>query len=297
MSKKQETVREFYKLYDDNVVIEFLPNSHRYNLVKDKKDLTKKISLAGASTIVGKLDKSGPLMKWAVDLTIDDLQESLKNNFLPTNEILEKSRNLYIRKRDKTADRGTAVHRFLYEYGIDEDVVKAWNRMLHFIKDEFGQDFNSETKKQIKKAVTGFLEWCEKNKPEFIFREKVVFSRKYKYVGTFDVLMKIKNKTYLIDYKTSKKIYSSHIYQSAGYFIALTEEMPELEIHGTGVISVSAEDKIDSKTGEITQKAGTVNVVFREDQDLKNDIKAFKALLNIYNIDKAVNSELYKLQK
>lgn len=73
-------------------------------------------------------------------------------------------------------------------------------------------------------TVKTFVDWNNETRPEYILSEKTVISKKYKYGGTLDAVVKIGDTLYLVDFKTSKAIYTSHRVQIASYKQALIEE-------------------------------------------------------------------------
>lgn len=66
-----------------------------------------------------------------------------------------------------------------------------------------------------------FAEWCEKERPEFIANELTVWSERYRYAGTLDLLCRIKSDGYrfprIIDVKTSANIYPEMELQVSSY--------------------------------------------------------------------------------
>lgn len=76
-------------------------------------------------------------------------------------------------------------------------------------------------------AVKSFVDWNNEVKPKYILSEKTVISRKHRYGGTIDVLCEIGGETWLIDFKTAKEVYMSHIIQLSSYKHGLIEENPD----------------------------------------------------------------------
>ena len=66
-------------------------------------------------------------------------------------------------------------------------------------------------------GILSFKAFCDEVKPEIIATEKTVFNKKYMYAGTLDTIMKIKDRYYVVDYKTSANIYLSHKAQISSY--------------------------------------------------------------------------------
>jgi hypothetical protein len=74
-------------------------------------------------------------------------------------------------------------------------------------------------------CVQSFCEWFEEERPEIITSEMTVWSEKYRYAGTLDLLCKLKSTGYkvvhLIDIKTSLNIWPSMEIQLSAYRSAL----------------------------------------------------------------------------
>ncbi len=66
-------------------------------------------------------------------------------------------------------------------------------------------------------CVLSFLAWYEEEKPEVICYEINVFSDKYGYAGTIDLVCKIRGVLWVIDFKTSQFIWPSHRIQVSSY--------------------------------------------------------------------------------
>ena len=87
-------------------------------------------------------------------------------------------------------------------------------------------------------VVKTFVDWNNEVKPRYILSERTVISNKYKYGGTLDAVAKIGDTLYLIDFKTSKAIYTSHRVQIASYKHALMEEDKRFENISLAVLQV-----------------------------------------------------------
>ena len=81
----------------------------------------------------------------------------------------------------------------------------------------FAEEFNGMQKplnELQRAAVKFFLEWVHKNDYVIIAKECRVYSGKYRYAGTFDLLLQHRytGKLLLIDYKTNKDLFKSYDY-------------------------------------------------------------------------------------
>jgi hypothetical protein len=70
-------------------------------------------------------------------------------------------------------------------------------------------------------AVMSFVEWFDLYHPTVILSEHTVFSPGNRYAGTLDLYCTIKDKPWIIDFKTSAAIYPSHEIQVSAYKHAL----------------------------------------------------------------------------
>jgi len=80
--------------------------------------------------------------------------------------------------------------------------------------------------RKVGRAIKNFDRFAKEYKLEPIFVEQVVYSEKYGYVGTLDFFGLMGDELVLLDWKTSKAIYSDYNLQVQAYWTAL-EEMLE----------------------------------------------------------------------
>lgn len=236
------------KLYDGNVHITFRELSHSYWY--NNPDTGKKERLPGVTAYTSLLDKPN-LIRWAVNCAIDHIKENLHtNNPL---SLLEEARNKYEEIRKESAQRGNEIHKWIEEYIKENKVEMPKNE-------------------NVVEAVTGLYNWISKEK--VLESERVIFSKEHKFVGTLDLLIKRKGKTYLVDIKTGNgnKVYPEMRMQVAAYRGALEEEIGK--IAGCIVLFVNKD------TGEVTEQKVT---------ETEKDYKAFLNLKEIYEWKKELD--------
>lgn len=198
--------KETLNLYGGKYQVNFWPNSHRYQLVGEKSFL---ISVTAAT---GMKDKSQQLIKWALGLSRDRLIELLqKGQSITLQEVLD-SHMLHEQAKEKALSIGDMVHQFAEEFGR----AKVEGTSLPTV--------NPSWPEEVTNGVIGFLDWVKSHNVRFIQVERMVFSPTYGFVGRFDAVAEVDGKVSIIDYKTSKGIYSEYLYQIAGYWIAVSEE-------------------------------------------------------------------------
>ena len=153
------------------------------------KDGTK---VPGVTTVLGVMNKPA-LMNWAWQLGTQGID--------------------YKHYVDATARIGTLAHEMIQEYlGGPE-----WDRSA-FTREEIDTAEN---------AVLSFHEWERQtgHKMKTVAIEMPVVSEKYRYGGTVDWLGSIdaSGGYWLVDFKTSKALYSEHEWQTSAYYKALLE--------------------------------------------------------------------------
>jgi len=273
-------------LYKGEVGIQFYPNSHRYKLISDG-EISPNEWVPSPSSIVGKLDKSQALIPWAVGCFEKKVQELMRDgvNFSKDDVLamLSEGREAHKNIKDSACNVGDIVHKYAENYSSGKDEIPA----------EFAELDDSEQFK-VNAGIEAFKKWIADSKPKFIETECVVYSRKEKFVGTFDALVEIDGKKYILDYKTSKSVYTSHFYQVSAYLKAWEEERGE-KLAGGMIVLFCKDDVI--KNEEVIMKAGESKVVTMSRSDLVKGYVGFKALNTIYSIDKEVTKQLYENQK
>ncbi len=103
-------------------------------------------------------------------------------------------------------------------------------------------EIDSEWPEQVLQGISAFLEWFNANEVHFHATEGLVYSKKLKVVGTADAVASVNGEHVLIDYKTSKGVYSEHHYQAAGYLKMWNEEHKELQLTGAKILHFNKED-------------------------------------------------------
>lgn len=154
------------------------------------------------------------LIQWAANTAIEHIRkEVLGNGGWPTDravweDLLESARTAHTRIRDKAGDVGTLVHKFaqdlLSDKTIDVDGIPS----------------------QAEKALNAFNEWRKGHEIKPVALERRIFSREHQYAGTCDFFGYIDDTLCVLDFKTGgTRIYDEAWLQTAGYLIALREEL------------------------------------------------------------------------
>lgn len=160
---------------------------------------------------------------------------------------------LYQDELKKAGDIGTALHD-LAEIHIKEEYY------------ELPQD------EKVRNCFNQFLEWWDNNNYKVTWTEKHFCSEKYLYGGTPDLLV---NENILVDFKTSKGIYSDYLVQGSAY-AKLIEENENRKIDKF-IICRFSKDNSQTEIKEFSK------------EDLDNAFSYFKLLRKAFDLDKQIN--------
>ena len=188
------------------------------------------MELPSVTTIIGQLDKSGPLMGWAVKVMGEYLQahpEELKDNPADT---YKKAKGWYKELSRQAMDLGSEIHNLL-EVHLKGQKVEG---LL-------------EANPLLNKPFEEFLAWKGTRKFELVESEHIVWSH-LKYAGTLDCVAKLDGKLYLADFKSSKAIYDDYLMQVAAYMKAYEERINDghvidRKVEGVGILRLPKTEK------------------------------------------------------
>lgn len=205
---QEKNVVEF-SLYNGKVKGKFFPDSHAYYVDGKRK--------TGVTTYLGIIDKSRPLVIWATELYRDFLLSKKEI----TEDDIYAGCTLHEEKKKEAADIGSEIHDWIEKH------VK-------------GENPEMPERKEAQIGVAAFLEWKEANKVSFLSSERVVYSKKYDYIGKMDIEAKVNGKLCLIDIKSSNGLYNTYNLQTAAYLMA-DEEESKRNYKGRWLIRVAKE--------------------------------------------------------
>lgn len=248
-------------LYNGTINIDFFPNSHAYKLEWQR--------LPGVTSIWSIVDKSRPLMIWQGRLIENHLKSIPVEH--RTDQEINYALTLSTVFKEKGADIGSVIHSL-----IDQSI--KWHPIDIT---ETVSVLPEEDRGKAKNGYLAFLKWEEEVKPEWIENEKIIYSKKYWYVGTFDAIARINGKIYLIDFKSASGFYEfDHRLQTSAYAKAYMEEYPEMMIEGRLILLCTKEDKKD-KEGNLINIAGEIKV-YDISSDLDDDFVSFISAKNLF---------------
>ena len=199
-------------LYNKTLDIYFESAKHEYK-VKYKGE--KKVMVPSVTTILGIIDKSGPLTWWASRMAVEyvgrHIEPGRPYDEIQLKQILEEAYRAHKTAGHQATSVGTIVHGFAEQWGYFKTGTKPQPRF--------------PTNPEARQGCENFIAWTEKHKVKFLHMERMVYSRHDKFVGTVDLMAKIDGAFCVADYKTSKAVYPEYELQLAAYFNAGNEEL------------------------------------------------------------------------
>ena len=117
-------------------------------------------------------------------------------------------------------------------------------------------------------GICKFMEFYDRFNPDIKAIETTVYSQNHQFAGTMDLLCKIENERWLIDYKFSNAVHPSHFLQLAAYRMAIEEK--NYNIDRMGILWLKAHTKTEG-TGKAIQGKGWQLIEPKKDYEhLKN---------------------------
>ncbi len=191
-----------------------------------------RIELYGVTSVIGTLDKSGPLMKWAANVQfasdidaaysiyVNPLKAGLDADKFATQFKKIQKANVGEKERDEAAEMGTLVHELVEIWLLDQ-----LNNSSSF--DKRLRDFPELAVEVFRKK---FLPWAYDVGLVPYATECMVYHEELGYGGQVDFLGEIEGRVKVADWKTAKALRTSNLIQIAAYRRALvrmgvTEEM------------------------------------------------------------------------
>lgn len=250
-------------------------SSPRYKIV-DNLDAVKPTIIAkpkGVTTILGSV-LAKDFVSWALDCMEEVLLDKLP---VITAADLTDAKLASTRKRDSGANTGSEAHAMV------ERFLKR------------GEQPTSGSAEALN-AYKAFLKWYGESKPEVIGVEEVIYSQEYEYGGTYDCLLRIANKNYLCDLKTtntSRKapngVYAEYFIQLGAYALAHEEQRLYEEANGgTTLVPIDGLMVISAK------KNGKLDICTEADLglSLEDCMGMFKRVVNLFTFLKYTTDKL-----
>lgn len=156
-------------------------------------------------------------------------------------EIISKGFWYYLWLKKHTADESTQISEEA------SDIGKRIHEHINFhakAKIEGNIDYKPVLLEDEVLPFTAFLKWEKSNNVQYMRTELFVFSKKYAYAGTTDLICLVNEVPTLVDIKTSKRFYDTMGLQLSAYKAAFLEQNPKEVIEKTAILRL---DKVTGK--------------------------------------------------
>jgi len=224
-----------------NVTLEFDEENHRLlvNGIRNPYNVTG---------ITGVIDKSGPLVYWAVGLAKNHLLSRLSAGEAITEADVREACGKHQERKEEGANIGSIVHDFaeMFSLGLKPDLPEE---------------------EQARNGALAYLKWLDSEKIKVSNPEEILFSKKHGYWGVKDSDGKRGKESFVIDYKTSKSVYPEMHLQVSAYMFA-AEEMHGRKYDGAWIVKFGKDD-------------GNFEPVFIPRKESVKDFKAFLAAFTL----------------
>lgn len=265
------------KLYNGRAIITFNELRHTYSIRVPELKLEKlwQPSVTGVLNVMAK----DALIPWAAgevrlyaEERLHELHGTTEDNELTVRDvenILAEAQECW-RDRSKAMSIGSLAHRYLHsEIMYRAGAIKEKPEMTVKADPILAPTFDQPMIDAAAESVKAGIQFLDDHHVEPIMFERVMWSPEYGFVGTADLVAKVDGVMSVIDYKTSKAIYSSMFLQLAAYQNAYMTEFPDQVIHNRYVVNI--------------KKDGTgLEVEKRDLESYSDDLEAFLACLTLY---------------
>jgi hypothetical protein len=206
MPNKIEEGVVIQNMYGGKVEVKFLgptaekTNRHMY-FANGKRVL-------GATTFCGIKDKSRALISWATGMAEDFLLEKMKAKQAIDEATVYEACSLHEQYLQQAADIGKAIHAWCEEY------------IRHELREKGAKAPEMPEDPAVQIGAASFMAWVKVHNVTFISTERVVYSKKHEYMGTFDIEAIVDGKLCLVDLKSGNGMYNEVRMQTAAYLKA-----------------------------------------------------------------------------
>ena len=207
--------------------------------------------LWSVTTLLGIIDKSGPLTYWAAKQAVLYVEQELEKAYvtypasyeIPVRDmrrILDAAKKEFRNAKEKAANRGKEVHK----------LIEEWVRQGYKGTDDLEEDFPKASNGEIANSFQLFLNWAREAELEPLESERVIYHPNQEFAGTADLIARgkfnkkwRKSRIYLLDMKTSKDFYETFGPQISAYTEGYRNTpKSKHQIDGMGIIRIGVED-------------------------------------------------------
>lgn len=280
MTAKPKTSAQEFSFYGGKAIIEKKPWGAHFS----HRRQGQKNTLMSVTSITKKLDKSGALLPWAVNLTCSHILTKIEAGDADAkygkDEIalmVEEARRTSEIAKVEGGQAGQLIHDFAHDFALAKINGTEIPNLDHL-------DPENEVQQRALNGINGFLDWYNENDVEFLEMEKMFYYNSLlagdtkegepivEYFGYADLIAKVNGRIAVVDYKSSKGIYSEQKYQTRAYSFARDKEIAV--IGGKDLSEVDMIVNFNKNTGDLMTET-----IEQADRD-----KNLDAFLGLYKV-------------
>lgn len=195
-------------LYGGEVRLWFDADKHTYLVSDDAEHEAEPFAVDSVTTILGGALAKPALIQWAANMAVESVSRDwiagMASDEIQIAAALRKAKTAHRTVSKEATDIGSLAHDWIER----------------FIRNEKPELPVNEAAKNCCNAA---VDWMLKHKFQVLAVEQKIYSRKYRYAGTMDLLAKIDGRLTVCDWKTGKRVYREAFLQNAAYRQAAKE--------------------------------------------------------------------------
>jgi len=256
-------------VYGGRANVTFKTGNHVYTVQVPEKGIID-LWQPSVTGIIRVLSKADVLVPWAIKEMIKCTETILASDPSPSiskmmvSAVLKSAQETYREKRDEAADIGTYVHNYLEDELNHRSGLGPSPALPHDIPEEYVERTNN--------SIGAGLQFFDAHKIKLVQAESPRWSPTYGFIGTGDAIAYVDGDLTVLDYKTSKRLYSTVFLQLAAYQHAYQEEFPGEKIAKRLAINVGRD--------------GVLTTESRDNATYDTDFACFLALLTAWRWDR-----------
>ena len=220
-------------------------------------DSGRKVSVPSVTSVLQYGGEKGALMWWHFQQGKEAARAEIEDDAAPCNTVWDMPK--------RAAEVGTIVHAMIEAdvHGIALDYAMWRNDLVDSARGHF----------------RAWERWKADNTFTTEATELSLVSDRHRYGGTQDITMVSSQRT-IVDYKSGKGPYASHLYQLAAYYHLWLEAHPDQEVEAVAILRVSADGSFHHHSWPT------------DSETVERAWAAFLACRELYDIEKAMKKSL-----
>ena len=237
-AKKPKADVEILSFYGGKVKLEKKPWGDHFRVTRIDEDGSRH-SIISVTRVIKRLDKSQPLIIWAVGLTCGYVRSKIelsKATSFTKEEIfslVNEASTKYTEAKESGGTVGGKIHDFAEAFAKSKVENTIPPELKHFTLPD------AEENRKVMNGINAFLDWYNEEDVEFLKMEDILYYNSFyagdtkegeivvEFWGIRDLFARVNGVLTNVDYKTGKAIYTDQRYQLSAYNKSHNTNMPD----------------------------------------------------------------------